>query len=224
MSSQQQLETSGRIWLRGLLSPSDVRDVARLCEVGEKPGIRMGLTPELARHIGPSSAVSREAVRVGMDVAPVRIVSFNKSSNANWAVPWHQDRVIALAGRIETPGYSNWVEKDQIWHCEPPIALLHGLIFIRVHFDACDETNGALEIALGSHKKGLVDARLAKDVAESHEVEVCRADPGDVLIVKALTLHCSGSSQRQGSRRALRIDYARRGELDPRLTWSIPAE
>jgi ectoine hydroxylase-related dioxygenase (phytanoyl-CoA dioxygenase family) len=167
--------------------------------------------------------VSSEAVRAGMDAEPVRIVSFNKSSTANWAVPWHQDRVIALAECIETPGYSNWVEKDQVWHCEPPIGLLQSLIFIRIHFDACDEKNGALEIALGSHKKGHVDARLAKDVAESHEVEVCCADQGDVLIVKALTLHRSSSSQTEGSRRALRVDYARRSDLDPRLSWSIPA-
>ena len=218
-----ELETTGRIWCRALLSPSDVKDFARLCEVGEKPGIRMGLTPELAEFIGPASTISRYAVRAGMDAAPVRIVSFNKSSGSNWSVPWHQDRVIALAERIETTSFTNWVEKDQIWHCEPPVELLNNLIFIRVHFDGCDEKNGAMEIALGSHRKGLVEARLAKEVAETHEIEVCCAAPGDILIVKALTLHRSGSSASEGSRRALRVDYARRSDLSPRLTWSIPA-
>ena len=223
MQPHHELETTGRIWCRALLSLADVKDFVRLCEVGDRPGIRMRLTPALAGFIGPASAISKEAVRAGMDASPVRIVSFNKSSTANWSVPWHQDRVIALAERIETAGYTNWVEKDQVWHCEPPVELLNNLIFIRVHFDGCDEKNGAMEIAQGSHRKGLVDARHAKDVAESHEIEVCRAAPGDVLIVKGLTLHRSGSSQAEGSRRALRVDYARRCDLSPHLSWSIRA-
>lgn len=205
------------------MSPGEARAFAQHCDAGEIPGIRLDLTTELARYLGPASVISRQAVRLGVDATPVRIVAFNKSSSANWSVPWHQDRVIAVADQIEMPGYSNWVEKGPVWHCEPPIGVLHNMVFIRVHFDGCDETNGAIEIALGSHRKGFVDARQAKDVAEMHEIEVCRANPGDVLIVKALTLHRSSSSLLAVSRRALRVDYARRSDLDPRLSWSIPA-
>jgi hypothetical protein len=222
MDGQQELETEGRLWRRGLLSPREARAFAQHCDVGERPGVRLDFTSELVRYLGPASVISRQAERIGVDATPVRILSFNKPSSANWTVPWHQDRVIAVADHIEVSGYSNWVAKGPVWHCEPPIGLLHSMVFIRVHFDGCDETNGAIEIALGSNRKGFVDARQAKDVAEMHEIEVCRANPGDVLIVKALTLHRSSSSHLVGSRRALRVDYARRNDLDPRLSWSIP--
>jgi ectoine hydroxylase-related dioxygenase (phytanoyl-CoA dioxygenase family) len=183
----------------------------------------MALTPAVAEYVGPSSAIARAAAQAGVDPAPVRIVAFNKSPTSNWAVAWHQDRVIAVDERCDEPGYTNWVMKDDVWHCEPPIELLHKLVFVRVHFDACDETNGAMEIAVGSHRMGLVDARRAKEVAEAHQMEVCRAAPGDVLLVKALTLHRSGSSVVQVNRRALRVDYARRRDLAARLNWSLPA-
>ena len=76
------------------------------------------------------------------DVVPVRTVSFNKSQRANWGVPWHQDRVIAVNDKVETEGYRNWTKKSGTWHCEPPLSVLENMLFVRVHLDdtACVET------------------------------------------------------------------------------------
>lgn len=138
-------------------------------------------------------------------------------------MPWHQDRVIAVAQRQDVPGYSNWLQKDSDWHCEPPAGMLKGMVFARVHFDACSEENGAMELSLGSHNHGMVEAADARMVAEACPREVCVAAPGDVLFVKALTLHRSLTSRSEAPRRALRIDFARRSELDDRLRWAIPS-
>src|SRR5262245_56095557 len=145
MDGRQELETLGRLWLRNLLSPAEAAALAQHCGVGARPGVRLGLHPELARCVGPASTLSRRVAKLGVDPAPVRLVAFNKSPHANWAVPWHQDRVIAVAEKHETPGYSNWVEKGVFWHCEPPIEALRQMVFVRIHLDRCDEKNGALE-------------------------------------------------------------------------------
>ena len=42
---------------------------------------------------------------------PVRVLYFDKNPDANWAVPWHQDRTIAVAQRIDVPGYDMWSVK-----------------------------------------------------------------------------------------------------------------
>lgn len=221
MDNARELEETGRVWSRALLRRDEIESFAALCDVGDKPGIRLDVTHDMRSFIGPGSVVARFAQSCGVDASPVRVVAFNKSSASNWAVPWHQDRVIAVQRRVDIPGYANWVLKGDVWHCEPPPELLQGMLFMRIHFDACDEENGAMEIALGSHKLGVTEARMARDTAEGHDVEVCRAAAGDVLAIKALTLHRSGSSNAGGNRRALRVDYARRRDLSPELSWAL---
>ncbi len=217
-----ELEEFGRVWFRGLLPRDEAERFGRFCDVGKRPGTRLDLTVDLAEFFGPSSALPRMAIGLGVDPAPVRLTAFNKSAESNWGVPWHQDRVIAVAQRGDVPGYSNWLQKESAWHCEPPAGMLKGMVFARVHFDACREENGAMELALGSHHHGLVDAADARTVAEACPREVCVAASGDVLVVKALTLHRSLTSRSEASRRALRIDFARRSELDDRLRWAVP--
>src|SRR5690242_8259073 len=39
---------------------------------------------------------------------PVRAIYFDKSPEANWLVPWHQDLTLALRERAEVPGFGPW--------------------------------------------------------------------------------------------------------------------
>ena len=116
------------------------------------------------------------------------MVVFNKSLDTNWQLPWHQDRVIAVRDRHPVPGFDAWTRKAGIWHVEPPIALLRAMIFARVHLDDTDERNGCLELALGTHTYDRIKTEDASNLAQSALQEVCRAQRGDVLFVKALTL------------------------------------
>lgn len=224
MDWSEELDVHGRVWFRGLLRPEEARRFGRLCNVGERPGVRLDPTAELAEFIGPASTLSRVATTLGVDPEPVRLTAFNKTAESNWGVPWHQDRVIAVAQRQDVAGYSNWSQRQGGWHCEPPAGLLKGMLFARVHFDPCGEDNGAMELALGSHRHGLVDAAEARAIAETCQREVCNAAVGDILFVKALTLHRSLSSRSEAPRRALRIDFARKVDLDGRLQWAIVAD
>ena len=133
---------------------------------------------------------------------------FNKAGDTNWAVPWHQDRVIAVTERQDVDGFRNWTSKDGVWHCEPPVETLQKMIFVRLHLDAADLANGCMEIAPRSHKLGIIPANKANDVAAALGAEPCIAGRGDLQVLNMLTLHRSRPASQPRPRRAVRLDFA----------------
>jgi ectoine hydroxylase-related dioxygenase (phytanoyl-CoA dioxygenase family) len=92
-------------------------------------------------------------------------------------------------------------------------------VFARVHMEDCPEEAGPMEIAVGTHALGLVPAGDASSNAEAARREICMAAAGDVLFLKALTLHRSGASRSQGTRRVLRVDFSP-DSLPAPLDWA----
>src|SRR5438046_190869 len=66
---------------------------------------------------------------------PVRAIYFDKSCDANWLVPWHQDLSLALRAHAEVPGFGPWSTKDGIPHVQPPAELLEQMLTVRLHLD-----------------------------------------------------------------------------------------
>ncbi|MEM9839222.1 MAG: phytanoyl-CoA dioxygenase family protein [Pseudomonadota bacterium] len=217
----EEFAQTGRIWLRGAFSETETEALKAVASTSQGPGSRLRLSDALRRLLTSNALLAEAATRLGCDTTPVRLVSFTKSASTQWAVPWHQDRVIAVGGHKNVRGYKSWVQKPDFWHCEPPLEVMDGMIFVRIHLDANTEENGALDIAVGSHRFGRVAADEASDVANQCEREVCIAQPGDVLIVHALTLHRSTSAERPSPRCVLRVDYANRSLLADELDWAI---
>lgn len=215
-------EQTGRAWHRNALDAQDLALLDAACRTDRRPGVRLGWTHEVAAVLRPEGALSRLAQSHLPGASPVRILAFNKSAKSNWGVPWHQDRVVALKARCETPGYSCWVGQVDFWHAEPPLALLEKMVFARVFLDDSDEANGAMEFALGSHKWGRVVAGEAARIAADSEIEIESARRGDVLFLKGLTLHRSGRAAKAAQRRIVRIDFAVREALDEGLKWALP--
>jgi hypothetical protein len=211
------LESEGRVWFRGGLGEPELQVLDPVCALGAAPGARIGPSREV---IVALASVDRLAQRLLPGARPVRVVTFNKSEERNWALPWHQDRVIAVRERVETPGFGNWTRKSGVWHAEPPIGLLERMLFLRVHLDPADDGNGCLEIATGSHSRGKVADDRAEGIASASVTEQCIAQRGDVLAAKALILHRSGASHSLTSRRAIRIDYSA-DELPAPLEWEF---
>lgn len=210
----RELETVGRVWFRSGLSAEDLTKLDDVCETADRPGARLSWSARLREALGPASDMARLAEQVVPGGRPVRFVAFDKSNRANWSLPWHQDRVIAVAERHDVPGFGAWSRKGDVWHCEPPTECLRSMVFARIHLDRADESNGCMELALGTHLLGRVAAGSLEEAAGSAPHESCVAERGDVLFVKALTLHRSGVSNGIGRRRALRVDYS---------AWSPPA-
>src|SRR6266511_2556690 len=51
-------------------------------------------------------AIAREVL--GEDAFIVRVLLFDKTPGANWAVGWHQDSAIAVREKVDAPGCFGW--------------------------------------------------------------------------------------------------------------------
>ncbi len=211
-------ERDGRVWLRNALPECSLLDLAEAGSNLPLPGQRLNHSDALSRTVAENAFLRTAIAKIDPLAKPVRVVAFNKSKQANWGVPWHQDRVISVAERHEIAGYQNWTLKSGVWHCEPPERILQRMLFVRVYLDSSDCSNGAMEIAVGSHKRGKVAAKDAEAVAQECPIEVCTSRPGDILILKMLTLHASKPANVPSNRRVLRIDFSPPPLPDP-LKW-----
>ena len=79
------------------------------------------------------------------DAGLVRALFFDKPIGSSWALPWHQDRVIAVReGGTSRPGGVPLLDAGD--------ALLSRMLGVRIHLDDADEDNGALRVRPGSHR------------------------------------------------------------------------
>lgn len=206
-SSAESLAATGRLWLRDALTE---------VELAPLDGLKHNARLATLSALGPLTKLIHTLLP---SAQPTRAVAFNKTPEANWGVPWHQDRIIAVKARHDIAGYTNWSAKQGQWHCEPPLALLQNMLFVRLHLDPCDASTGAMEIALGSHVEGAVVATQAEATANRYPLELCTARRGDVLILNMLTLHRSLPATIATTRRTLRVDYTA-AALPPPLQWA----
>ena len=220
MNTISKIERDGYCWCRNALQEKELLELEKTVHLGNRPGMR--LSCKEAGELAPRglNRIHQLAEELQPGTKVVRFLVFDKNKESNWSLPWHQDRVIAVADKFDhIPGYVSWTRKSGIWHVEPPITILENSFFARVHLDDCDETNGCLEIAPRSHRKGKVAAIDCARVAEQSDVESCSAKRGDVLFVKALTIHGSKSSTSDLPRRTLRIDFCSDTLPEP-LAWA----
>ncbi len=145
---------------------------------------------------------------IGVTAFPVCAIAFDKTSEANWAVAWHQDRTIAVRERVETAGFGPWSTKDGTVHVMPPVSVLESMITLRLHLDACGDDNAPLKVALGTHRLGVIPADRAAAEAQAYPQLSCHADVGDVWAYATLILHASERSRTVARRRVLQVDYA----------------
>lgn len=210
---------NGYQWLRGALSADQVQ--ALMSHFTSGIGRPAGGASDAAALTNVTAAVRQ----IFPYVMPRRILSFDKSAASaarNWAVPWHQDRVIAVRARAEAPGVRNWSRKQGIWHCEPQAEILRQMMFVRVHLDGERPETGGMQIAIGSHRRGVIATADAAKTAGALDAMECDAASGDILILQMLTLHRSPPSTRPAPRRTLRVDYAPAAlALPPPLAWAM---
>ena len=188
----------------------------------DRPGRRSFVVPELvAALIAAEGALGKLAKSLtGQRMRPVRVLYFDKKPGANWAVPWHQDRTIAVARRVDAPGYENWSIKGGIDHVEPPESVLQSMISLRLQIDDCGPDNGPLLALRGSFRLGRVSAGDTKGHVAEHATEVCCAQAGDVVAMRGLTIHASERALQPSHRRVIHVDYSA-AELPHGLEWAL---
>ena len=145
---------------------------------------------------------------LGERARAVRGILFDKHPAANWSLPYHQDRAIAVNAKLQVPGFIGWSVKEDVPHVLPPASVLEQMIAVRIHLDDCPAENAPLRVAPGTHRLGIVDkSQVAAIVAEHGEV-VCTCDAGDALVMRPLLLHASSAASSPEHRRVLHIEYA----------------
>ncbi len=149
---------------------------------------------------------------LGRDAFAVRATLFDKVPAANWRVPWHRDRLVAVRRRIDVPGFTAWSVKEGIEHTEPPSALLARMLAVRVHLDAIDHGNGPLRLIPGSHR----DA--ADHTVDEAAVVTITAARGSALLMRPLVRHASSPAMAPSRRRVLHLEFAAE-ELPGGLEW-----
>jgi ectoine hydroxylase-related dioxygenase (phytanoyl-CoA dioxygenase family) len=155
---------------------------------------------------------------LGSDARAVRGIFFDKVPGANWHVPWHQDRSIAVRERVEVPGYGPWSVKDGVVHVQPPAEVLENMVTVRIHLDPCPTENGALQVLPGTHRLGIIPGEILRDIHTRYATETCAVPQGGVLVMRPLLVHASRASDLPAHRRVVHIEFAA-GELPGGLAW-----
>jgi ectoine hydroxylase-related dioxygenase (phytanoyl-CoA dioxygenase family) len=148
----------------------------------------------------------------------VRAIFFDKTADANWKVPWHQDLTIAVKEKRDAPGFSVWTRKAGIEHVQPPIAIMENMLTLRFHLDAADERNGALKVIPKSHKNGRFSAGEIKLRRRANETRLCSVKKGDCLIMRPLILHSSSAGTSPENRRVIHFEFSA-DDLPNGLDW-----
>lgn len=217
-------QREGALLLEGALSVIGVETYRKLLGATDQgAGQRLAQPqPALLDAIMASGGLCSIASKLeGEPLRPVRLLLFDKSESVNWAVDWHQDRVLPLAREYSQPGFDCWTSKSGVPHVEPPSSLSERMVTLRVHLDDSGPTNAPLKTLPGSHKMGRLPVEaVAREVRRIRPV-VHTAHTGDVLALKTLIVHASERAKEPQRRRVLHIDFAPPDVLPEGLDWSF---
>jgi phytanoyl-CoA dioxygenase PhyH len=155
---------------------------------------------------------------LGNNAQVVRGIYFDKHTDANWKVAWHQDLTIAVRQKIELDGFSAWSLKAGIVHVQPPLSVLANMLTLRLHLDHTDESNGALRVLIGTHRIGRLNAHQIQACQQQQAPVTCSVRRGGVLAMRPLLLHSSLPSLNPTHRRVLHFEYTA-ADLPAGLDW-----
>jgi hypothetical protein len=206
------LATRGYELVRSVLEAEEIDTLSSHLPSVERGGVRSLLDDPRVQKVARDPRLKR---LTGPEFFAVRVVLFDKSPDANWALGWHQDLSIATRERREVDGFGPWTVKDGVPHTIGPASLLAEMVTLRLHLDDCGLESGPLKVKPGSHLAGRI---AANDFDRWTEEEVCVASRGDVLVFKPLLLHASSASTSDTHRRVLQIEFAKT-ELPAELQW-----
>lgn len=215
------LVTDGAERFDAFLGAACLATLAMLADrvLGDAPGARLTGDPDLLALAGPGSSLQSLAAHShGSGATAVRAVLFDKRSDQNWSVGWHQDRTIVVRERIEVEGFGNWSVKAGLTHVEPPDRILAGMLTLRAHLDDCDAGNAPLLVSPGTHRLGRVPEANLKATVARHGIATCLAVAGDVWVYSTPILHASEPAANPRRRRVLQVDFAA-GDLPGGLAW-----
>lgn len=201
--------------------PESLDEASYVRRSGAVYGIRQLLTVAPRLHEIATSTQIIELARavIGRDARPVKGIFFDKTPEANWPVPWHQDVTITVREPREIPGFEMRPVKDGVVHALPPVEISENMVTLRIHLDDATADHGALKVIPGSHRSGRLPPEEIGQWLANSTATVIPTATGDILLMRPLLLHASSPCQTPGHRRVIHIEYADR-DLPGGLEWA----
>lgn len=226
MTSYEAVEQNGFAIIPDVLSSQDITGILNDLKDATLRRSRAGV-----RHALDSAGIARlsrdsQLLRIARDVLgncafPFRATLFDKSSSANWLVVWHQDTVLPIQERHETPGWGPWSVKEGVIYAHAPADALSQVLALRVHLDDSTAQNGPLRVLPATHKLGVLSDDAMHLLATQIAPVDCLVPPGGVLTMRPLLVHASSKSQVAAPRRVLHIEYAASAVLAEGLSLAV---
>jgi ectoine hydroxylase-related dioxygenase (phytanoyl-CoA dioxygenase family) len=205
MATFDDLNTRGFAWAELKLPPSGWPGP----ESGPSSPIRDVLQPDTPAWLR-SLALSPQLLAVasnalGRPAFAVRGNLFVKGPDSNWAVPWHQDRVVCVRRPADIEGFSGWTKKAGLHHANAPQSVLQEMVALRLYLDDSPAEGGPLEVVPGTHETLLTEQDVQGATVGAM---VLAARAGSILLMRPLLLHRSRSQASARPRRVLHLEYA----------------
>jgi ectoine hydroxylase-related dioxygenase (phytanoyl-CoA dioxygenase family) len=223
------VSNSGFAIVPGVFDPREMDTISR--EFGaealrrSRAGARHLLSvPAVAALARDPRLTTLAAEVLGCEPVPFSATLFDKSSDANWLVVWHQDRALPLMEQRETAGWGPWSEKAGVIYAHAPATALSKVVALRVHLDDSTPENGPLRVLPGTHTLGVLSEAQIQEAARCVEPVMCTVACGGVIVMRPLIVHASSKVTADASRRVLHFEYAAATTFDEglRLTAAAP--
>ena len=201
--------------------PDSLNEATLVRRSGSVYGIRqlLKLAPRLREIAASTPLIELARVAIGRNARPVKGIFFDKTPEANWPVPWHQDVTITVQESRTVPGFEMRPVKDGLVHALPPVEFSENMVALRIHLDDATADHGALRVVPESHKSGRLSPEQVNQWLAMNSSIVVPTATGDIMLMRPLLLHASSPCQAPGHRRVIHIEYADR-DLPEGLEWA----
>ena len=220
------ISTTGYAVIERVLDQNAVDSLIKLLERTAVSRSRAGIRHLMADSNVAAFANDPRLLAVASDVLGAqafafRATLFDKSSDSNWKVTWHQDTALPLKERREVPGWGPWSIKENIHYAHATTAALEKIIALRIHLDDSTERNGPLRVIPATHNLGVLPDEEVALIASRSAGITTTASRGSVLAMRPLLIHASSKSDEGLARRVLHIEYVTSVILDGGLRLAI---
>lgn len=218
--SEGDLIARGFCRLSGFLNTTEQAELAPLFVGERRSASNRPPVSTVARLAGVARVVDCLKALLGGQARVVRVLALDKRSGGNWALGWHQDRVIEVAKQRDVTGFGPWTVKSGRPHAAPPMALLERMVTARLHLDDVGDGNAPLMVIPGSHRLGLIAQHDVAALVLARRAAVCLATAGDVWLYATPILHASPPAVDPVTRRVVQIDVSA-DSLPGGLEWPL---